>query len=157
MREFIARIVISGTTNCAFFRMGEEKNISFAVDVSDQNCTNMFTVGPNEAKFQSILNHINYFNDCIIKNNFVDRHSSVSMGRLRGWNRGVGHIFRTRPDLPWVQPSLLHSRFRVVLGGKIAGGTAHPSSSSEVKEMYPARSQWGKCCGCCSRRDGART
>jgi len=29
--------------------------------------------------------------------------------------------------------------------------------ASDGNLLYPARSQWGTCRGCCSRRDGART
>ena len=47
-----------------------------------------------------------------------------------------GEIFRTRPDRPWVQPSLLYNGYQVFPGGKVAGrGFDHQAPSAvEVKE-----------------------
>ena len=43
---------------------------------------------------------------------------------------------RTRPDLSWGPPSLLHNEYRVFPGGKAAGGRSLPPTPSlaEVKE-----------------------
>ena len=37
------------------------------------------------------------------------------------WEGGGGEIFRTRPDRPWSQPSLLSNGYQVFRGGKAAG------------------------------------
>jgi hypothetical protein len=42
-------------------------------------------------------------------------------GTFRGSNPGGYEIFRTRPDRPWVPPSLLYNGFRVFRSGKVAG------------------------------------
>ena len=53
-----------------------------------------------------------------------------------------GEIFHTRPDRPWVPPSLLYNGYRVFPGGKAAEAWRRPPtpSSAEVKarvELYP--------------------
>jgi hypothetical protein len=66
------------------------------------------------------------------------RDSSVGIGTLYGLDRpgiesrGVGEIFRTRPDRPWGPPSLLDCGYRVSFPGvKRAGrGVDHPPLSS---------------------------
>jgi hypothetical protein len=45
---------------------------------------------------------------------------------VRGSNPGDGEIFRTRPDRPWGQPSLLYNGYRVFPGGKAAGTWCWP-------------------------------
>jgi hypothetical protein len=48
---------------------------------------------------------------------------------VRGSNPGGGEIFRTRPDLPWLPPSLLYNGYRVSFPGvKLPGMalTIHP-------------------------------
>jgi hypothetical protein len=55
--------------------------------------------------------------------------------KVRGSNHGGGEIFRTRPDLPWLPPSLLYNGYRV--SRRKAGGVWRcPSSpsSTEVKK-----------------------
>jgi hypothetical protein len=49
---------------------------------------------------------------------------------------GGGDIFPTRPDPVWGRPSLLHSGYRVIPGGKAAGTWRYlpTPSRSEVKE-----------------------
>jgi hypothetical protein len=47
----------------------------------------------------------------------------------RAKKTGVGKIFRTCPDRPWVQPSLLYIGYRVFPGGRMPPGrddTPHP-------------------------------
>jgi hypothetical protein len=56
---------------------------------------------------------------------------------VRGSNRGGVDNFRTRPDRPWVSPSLLYSGYRVSFADVNwpGRGVNHPPSSSvEVKE-----------------------
>jgi len=61
---------------------------------------------------------------------------------VRGSNPGWGEIFRTCPDRPWGQPSLLYNGYRVFPGGKVRPGRdadPSPPSSAEVKnrvELY---------------------
>ena len=38
-----------------------------------------------------------------------------------GIDRGGGKIFRTRPDQPWDQPTLLYNGYQVFPGGKVSG------------------------------------
>ena len=40
---------------------------------------------------------------------------------VRGSNPGGGEICSTRPDRPWVPPSLLYNGYRLFPGGKAAG------------------------------------
>jgi len=53
-----------------------------------------------------------------------------------GSNPGVDEIYRTRPDRPWVPPSLLYHKYRVFPGVKRSGrGVDHPTlSSAEIQE-----------------------
>jgi hypothetical protein len=44
----------------------------------------VFKVETNEVNSQSILNYINYLNDCTIKNTFVNQDSSVSSANRYG-------------------------------------------------------------------------
>ena len=56
---------------------------------------------------------------------------------VRGSNPGDGEIFRSRPDRPWGPPSLLHNWYRVIPGGKAAGGvalTTHPNLEPRLKK-----------------------
>ena len=55
---------------------------------------------------------------------------------VRGSNPGGGEICSTRPDRPWVPPSLLYKACRVFPGGKAAGAWHWSPTpySSEVKE-----------------------
>jgi hypothetical protein len=56
---------------------------------------------------------------------------------VRGSNPSGGEIFRTRPDRPWGQPSLLYNGYRVFFPGvkRPRRGAEHPPpSSAEVKE-----------------------
>jgi len=55
---------------------------------------------------------------------------------VRGQRPGKGEIFRTRPDRPWCEPSLLYNGYRVFPGGKAAEAWLWPPtpSSDEVKE-----------------------
>ena len=43
-------------------------------------------------------------------------------GRSGGSDKGVGEIFRSRPDQPWSPTSFLYNGYRVFPGGKTAGG-----------------------------------
>jgi hypothetical protein len=57
---------------------------------------------------------------------FVGRVAQSVYRLATGWtfresNPGGGYIFRTRPDRPWGQPSLLYNGYRVFPGGKAAG------------------------------------
>jgi hypothetical protein len=47
-----------------------------------------------------------------------------------------GEIFSTRPDRPWVLPSLRYNRYRVIPGGKATGAWSWPPtpSNARVKE-----------------------
>jgi hypothetical protein len=60
--------------------------------------------------------------------------------KVRGSNPGGDEIFRTRPDLSWVPPSLLYNGYGIFPRGKAAGrGVDHPPPYSEVKgrvELY---------------------
>ena len=64
----------------------------------------------------------------------------IHVGRRAGWSGDripVGsEIFCTRPDRPWVPPSLLYNGYQVFPGGKVVGaGVDHPPpSSTKVKE-----------------------
>jgi hypothetical protein len=56
----------------------------------------------------------------------VYRESSIGIAthyglKGPGSNAGGGQNIRTRPNRPWVSPSLLYNRYRVVPGGKAAG------------------------------------
>jgi len=57
---------------------------------------------------------------------------------VRWSNYGGGKIFRTCPDRPWGQPSLLHNGYRVFPGGKERPGRdadpSPPSSAVVMKE-----------------------
>jgi len=55
---------------------------------------------------------------------------------VRGSNTGGGDIFRTRPERPWVPPSILYSGYRVIPGYKEAGvwRLISTTSSAEVQE-----------------------
>jgi hypothetical protein len=55
---------------------------------------------------------------------------------VRGSNIGGGEILSTRPDRPWVPPSLQYNVHWVIPGVKRPGrGAYHPSTASaEVKE-----------------------
>jgi len=55
---------------------------------------------------------------------------------VRGSNSYGSKIFRTRPDLPGADPSLLYNGYRVLPGGKAAGAWHLPPtpSSADVKE-----------------------
>ena len=72
----------------------------------------------------------------------VCRDSSVGIATRCGLdgpgsNPGVGEIFRTCPDRPWGQPSLLYSGYRVCFPGvkRPGNGVNHPPpSGAEVKE-----------------------
>ena len=62
---------------------------------------------------------------------------SLRAGRSGDGNPVGGEIFRSRPDSPWDQPSLVYNGYRVSFpGGKRPGrGVDHPpASSAEVKE-----------------------
>ena len=48
-------------------------------------------------------------------------HIYATSWTIRGSNTGWGEIFSTRPDRPWVLPSLLNNGHRVIPGGKAAG------------------------------------
>ena len=55
--------------------------------------------------------------------------STATAWTVRGSNPGGDEIFRTCADRPWGPPSLLYNGYRVVPGGKAAGGvalTTHP-------------------------------
>ena len=52
---------------------------------------------------------------------------------VRGWNPGGGEIFRTRPDRPWITPSLLYSGHRVIPWAKTDGARLWPSTPSSVE------------------------
>jgi hypothetical protein len=58
---------------------------------------------------------------------------------VRGSNYGGGKIFRTCPDWPWGQPSLLYNGYRVVPGGKerpwCDADPSPPSSAVVMKEQ----------------------
>ena len=41
--------------------------------------------------------------------------------KVRGSNPGGGETFHTRPERPWVPPSLQYNGYRVFHGGKVAG------------------------------------
>ena len=76
--------------------------------------------------------------------------SRYGLGGPRFESRLGGEIFRTRPDRPWGQPSLLYNGYRVFSEGKTAGTWHWPPtpSSAEVKEraelyLYsPSGSSW---------------
>jgi len=55
---------------------------------------------------------------------------------VQGSNPCGCEIFRTRPDHPWGQPSLLYNGYRVFLGVKRPGRSIDPTPpySTEVKE-----------------------
>ena len=63
------------------------------------------------------------------------RDSSVGIatrygaGRSGDWIPVGGAIFRTRPDRLWGPPSLLHNRYRVFTGGKVAGASRWPPTA----------------------------
>jgi hypothetical protein len=70
---------------------------------------------------------------------------------VRGSNPGGSEIFRTRPDRPWGQPSLLYNGYGVHSRGvkRPGRGVDHPpSSSTEVKERveiylyFPSGPSW---------------
>jgi len=61
----------------------------------------------------------------------MGQDSSVGIATATGWtvrgtNPGGSEIFLTRPDLPWVPPSLLYDGYRVFPGGKATGAWRSP-------------------------------
>ena len=55
------------------------------------------------------------------------------MGQMaRGSTLGGSEIFRTRPDWPWVPPSLLYNGYRVFPGSKAAWASFHHPPPSRV-------------------------
>jgi hypothetical protein len=60
---------------------------------------------------------------------------------VRGLNARGTEIIRTDPDRPWGSPSLQYSVYRVIIGGKGAGGgIKHPQpSNAEVNPLKTAR------------------
>ena len=73
--------------------------------------------------------------------------SWVGRAKVRASNPGGGEIFRPRPDLSWVPPSLLYSGYGIFPGVKRPGrGVDHPPPcSAEVKErveLYISGPSW---------------
>jgi hypothetical protein len=82
------------------------------------------------ASLVSILRHMNSLYTTSERNSYLSTYC-LYRGRVaqlvqrlatgwtvRGSNPGGGEIFRTRPDRPWGQPSLLYNGYRVFPGGK---------------------------------------
>ena len=66
---------------------------------------------------------------------------------VRGSNAGGGDIFRTRPDFPWVPPSLLYNGYRVTPGATAVGEwrwslTPSRTEFKEGIELYLCSPVW---------------
>lgn len=91
------------------FEGRSEKHFNFGGCQGSELYKCVFTVGPNEANFQSVLNDINYFNDCTIKNTFMDRDNSVNIATrygsdVMGIESGLGRYF-PHPFRPTLGPN----------------------------------------------------
>jgi hypothetical protein len=107
----------SNISNC------QKKNFfSFPVAVN-----NSFKVTSFGFLVTNVYNHDDYETPCIYILLYHPIFPRLATGwTVRGSNPIGGEIFRTRPDRPWGQPSLLYNGYRVFPGGKTAGAWCWP-------------------------------
>ena len=103
-------------------RFGESPtSTSFRTDVGFEKSLTPTLFGPSTRDTDEASGFLR-LSGCLGPRKLSRYSDSLRAGRVRGSNPGGGWgIFRTRPDRPWIPPSLLYNGYRVFPVDKAAG------------------------------------